>query len=104
MVQDVFLGCILIATLIALDGCRRWLRPEYGVYAGLMILMCLTTPERGEPLWSYDRFALTMFPLWMVGGAWLARRPRLAQGAVLVAGAGALVFYTLQFSSWAFVA
>ena len=104
MVQDVTLGCILIATLVALEGCRRWMRPEYFAYAGLMVLMCLSTPEKGEPLWSYDRFALTMFPLWMVGGAWLARRRRVVQGAVLLAGASALVFYTLQFSSWAFVA
>jgi hypothetical protein len=104
MVQDVILGGVLIATLVALDGCRRWMRPEYPVYAGLMILMCLTTPESGEPLWSYDRFALTMFPLWMVGGAWLARRRRTVQVGVLLTGAAALVFYTLQFSSWAFVA
>jgi hypothetical protein len=102
--QDLFLGLILIATLVALEGCRRRLRPEYATYAALVILMCLSTPEQGEPLWSYDRFALTMFPLWMVGGAWLARRRRVVQGAVLMAGAGALVFYTLQFSSWAFVA
>jgi hypothetical protein len=104
MVQDVFLGCILIATLAALDGCRRWMRPEYTVYAALMILMCLATPEKGEPLWSYDRFALTMFPLWMAGGAWLSRRRLALQATLLCAGAAALVFYTLQFSSWAFIA
>ena len=102
--QDLFLGMILITTLVALEACRRLLRPEYFTCAGLMILMCLTTPEQGEPLWSYDRFALTMFPLWMVGGAWLARRRRTVQVGVLLAGAVALAFYTMQFSSWAFVA
>ena len=102
--QDLFLGCILCATLAALEACRRRMRPEYFAYAALVILLCLSTPENSEPLWSYDRFALTMFPLWMVGGAWLSRCRGAVQVGVLLAGAVALAFYTMQFSSWAFIA
>jgi hypothetical protein len=101
--QDTLLGAVLILCLITLEACRRRMRAEYTVYAALVLVMCLSSVERGEPLWSFDRFALTIFPLWMVAGAFLARR-RWLLVPVCLCGAGALVFYTMQFSSWAFVA
>jgi hypothetical protein len=96
-------GAIQIGCRVGLEACRRRMRVEYTVYAALVLLMCLSTVEQGEPLWSFDRFALTIFPLWMAAGAVLARRPRLL-AAVCLCGAAALVFYTMQFSSWAFIA
>ena len=102
LAEDVILGGVLIICLVALEACRRRMRPEYFTYAGLVILMCLATPEKGEPLWCFDRFALTIFPLWMAAGAWLSRR-RLTI-AVVALCAVALVFYTMQFASWSFVA
>jgi hypothetical protein len=101
--QDVILGAILILCLMTLEFCRRRMAPEYAVYAALVLLMCLASPEQGEPLWCFDRFALTIFPLWMAAGAFLARRRGLL-ACVLVVGVAGLVFYTMQFSSWAFVA
>jgi hypothetical protein len=101
--QDVLLGGILILCLVLLEVCRRTLRAEYTVYAALVILVCLSSPEQGEPLWSFDRFALTIFPLWMVAGALLARHRRLLAPVLVLCAAG-LVFYTMQFSSWAFIA
>ena len=100
--QDVILGGILIGCLVGVEACRRRMAPEYFVYSGLVILMCLSSPEQGEPLWSFDRFALTIFPLWMAAGAFLGRRRLVAPAVAL--GAVAIVFYTMQFSSWAFVA
>jgi hypothetical protein len=97
---------VLLAVLL---GCgalvvRSWrtLPPEYAVYALVTVLACISSPSAGQPLWSFDRYALTIFPLAMAGGDWLARRrllaPALAISTVL------LVFYTISFSSWAFVA
>jgi hypothetical protein len=100
--EDVILGVVLVGCLVGLEACRRRLRPEYVTYAALVILMCLSTPEKGEPLWCFDRFALTIFPLWMAAGAFVARR-RLQVPAVLL-GTAVLVFYTMQFASWSFVA
>ena len=100
--ESIVLLVVLVVACVALVGCLRRLPLEYGAYAGAVILMCLSTPEIGQPLWSFDRFTLTIFPLWMAAGAWLARR-RLVIPAV-AAGALLLVFYTVQFSSWAFVA
>jgi hypothetical protein len=101
--EDVIVGAILVGCLVALEACRRRMRAEYTVYAALVLVMCLSTVEQGEPLWSFDRFALTIFPLWMVAGAFLARR-RWLLVPVCLCGAAALVFYTMQFSSWAFIA
>ncbi|MGB9185478.1 MAG: mannosyltransferase family protein [Solirubrobacteraceae bacterium] len=92
------LGVMIAGTVIA----ARRLPLAYGVYAAVVIVVCLSSPEIGQPLWSLDRFALTLFPLWMAAGAWVAGRRR--QTPVLVLSSILLVFYTLQFSSWAFVA
>ena len=92
------LALVIAGTAIAL----RRLPLAYGVYAALAIVLCLSSPDAGQPLWSLDRYALTLFPLWMAAGAWVAAR-RLERPAVAI-GAVLLVFYTLQFSSWAFVA
>jgi hypothetical protein len=93
----------VLALMIAGTGLAlRRLPLAYGVYAAAVIVLCVSSPEVGQPLWSLDRFALTLFPLWMVAGAWVAAR-RLEK-PVLVLGSVLLVFYTLQFSSWAFVA
>jgi Gpi18-like mannosyltransferase len=100
--QDVVLCGILIGCLVGLEACRRRMRPEYATYAGLVLLLCLATPERYEPLWSFDRFALTIFPLWMAAGAFVARRRLLAPAVVL--GAIALVGYSMMFAAGVFIA
>jgi len=81
---------------------RRHLALEYVVYAAAVIVVLLCSSEPGQPLWSDDRYLLTIFPLSMAAGAWVAKR-RLVVPAVAVA-AFMLVFYTLQFSHWSFVA
>jgi Mannosyltransferase (PIG-V) len=100
--ESVILLGVLAITCAALALCLRRLPLEYGVYAAVVIVFCLSSPEVGQPLWSFDRFALTIFPLWMAAGAWVAKR-RLEAPAVVL-GSILLVFYTVQFSSWAFVA
>ncbi len=101
--ESIVLLAVLILACLALAWVWRSLPREYGVLAGIQLLLCLSSPAVGQPLWSLDRFVLTIFPLWMAAGAWIARRPRLLAPAVLAGGA-LLVFYTLQFSSWSFVA
>jgi hypothetical protein len=100
--ESIVLLFLLALTLWALVQCLRRLPLEYGLYSAAVILMCLSTPWEAQPLWSFDRFTLTIFPLWMAVGAWLARRRLVVP--VVVIGSLMLVFYTVQFSSWAFVA
>ena len=100
--ESVILFAVLLLAGAVLAACLRRLPLEYGVYAGAALLMCLSSPDLGQPLWSLDRYVLTIFPLWMAGGAWVAAR-RLERPAVVL-GSLLLVFYTVQFSSWSFVA
>lgn len=93
----VLLGCVALAV-----RCWRTLAPEYAVYALVTLLACVSSPAAGQPLWSLDRYALTIFPLAMAGGDWLARRRLLTP--VMAISTVLLVFYTIQFSAWAFVA
>ena len=102
-VEAIVLFGVLILCGLTLVICFRRLPPQYGAFAAAVLLVSLSSPAVGQPLWSFDRFALTMFPLWIAAGAWLAERRRL-RWVVLAVSTVALVFYTLQFSSWAFVA
>jgi hypothetical protein len=98
----VLLGVLVLAAA-ALVACSRRLPVEYAAYAGVVLLACISTPDVGQPLWSLDRYTLTIFPLWMAAGAWLSRR-KVALPAVVLCGSALLVFYAAQFASWAFVA
>ena len=82
--------------------CFRRLPLQYGAYAGAVLLMCVSSPVIGQPLLSFDRYVLTIFPLWMAAGAWIARR-RLERVAVAV-GSILLVFYTFYFARGSFIA
>lgn len=101
--EAIVLLAVVAIALAALAACRRRLAPAYTAYAGAVLLVTLSSPEAGQPLLSQDRYALVLFPLWIVAGGWLSRRPRLL-AAVLTVSAGMLVFYTAQFASWSFVA
>lgn len=100
--ESLILFGVLTLMLLAVRSARRRLPPAYALYAGAVILLCLSSPQVAQPLWSIDRFALTLFPVWMAAGAWVAER-RLEKPAIVL-GSILLVFYALQFSSWSFVA
>jgi hypothetical protein len=68
----------------------------------LGLLICISSPVAGQPLKSLDRYVLTIFPLWMAAGAWVAQR-RLTRVAVTLS-ALLLAFYTYEFATWAWVA
>jgi hypothetical protein len=101
--ESLLLVVALVLALAALVACGRRLPAEYAAYAGVVLLACISSPDVGQPLWSLDRYTLTIFPLWMAAGAWLSGRRR-ALPAVVLCGSALLVFYAAQFASWAFVA
>jgi hypothetical protein len=99
--QSVWLLVVLVGSLLALWAVRRRLPLAYGLYAAAALAVCLWTPFRDQPLVSFDRYAMTIFPLAMAAGAWLAER-RL-RWPVLAAAAAMLVICTSQFATWGFV-
>ncbi len=100
--DSVVLALVLVLTIAALAATFRRLPLEYGVFAGLALLVSIASQTRVQPLEGIDRYALTIFPLWMAAGAWLTERRALRP--VLIIGAGLLAFYSFQFATWAFVA
>lgn len=94
---------VFIISMIALVSTFRRLPFVYGVYAGLVLLLCVWSPYRYEPLRSFDRYVLVIFPLWMVAGDWFSRRRILLPVAAFF-GAGVMVFYVIEFARWSFVA
>lgn len=101
--ESIILLAELVLGSVLLWWARRRLPAEYVIYGAGVIVMCLSSPAAGQPLWSFDRFLLTIFPVWMAAGAWLAERRRWVV-PVLGAGTIMLVFYTFQFARGIFVA
>lgn len=97
----VLLGVLCLAGW-ALVACSRRLPSAYSLYAAVALVVCLSSPVSRQPLISLDRYALTIFPLWMAAGALLSRRRRL--WPVLVLMGALLAFYSFEFATWAFVA
>jgi hypothetical protein len=93
---------VLAIAVAALIVAFRRLPAAYGAFAALSLLVSVFSETKIQPLEGLDRYALTIFPLWMAAGAWLAQR-RALRPAVLLSGA-LLAFYSYQFATWAFIA
>lgn len=100
--ESILLLLVLGVAVASLVATFRRLPLAYGAYALAGLVVCTWSPVAGQPLQSFDRYAMTIFPLWMVGGAWLAER-RLTRPVVVLSGL-LLAFWTFQFATWAWVA
>ncbi|MBV9802807.1 MAG: DUF2029 domain-containing protein [Solirubrobacterales bacterium] len=100
--DSILLLVVLAVAIVTLVWAFRRLPIAYGMYSLAVLLVCTWSPVDGQPLKSFDRYALTIFPLWMAAGAWLSERRRVRP--VLLVSAGLLAFWTFQFATWAWVA
>jgi hypothetical protein len=100
--ESIVLLLVLVIAVAALVLTFRKLGPTYGLYATALLAAGISDPVRWQPLASLDRYALTMFPLWMAAGAWLSER-RATRTALLFGGAF-LAFYSFEFARGAFIA
>jgi hypothetical protein len=100
--QSIFLLGVLALSLIALVACVRRLPRCYAAYSLLALFVTVWSPVAEQPLKSFDRYALTIFPLWMAAGAWLSER-RLTRAVVMIT-APLLALSTIAFARWSFIA
>lgn len=100
--QNVVYFGVLMLTVTALIGAWRRLPAPYAIYATLVLLMAIWSPAVGRPLGSFDRYTLVMFPLWMAAAKWISDRNLIR--TVLGLSTSALIFYSIAFASWVFVA
>ncbi len=79
--DSILLLAVLGIAIVTLLWAFRRLPIAYGAYSLAVLLVCTWSPVDGQPLKSFDRYALTIFPLWMAAGAWLSERRRGPTGA-----------------------
>ncbi len=92
---EVSFTALMLAVLIA----SAWrLRPAYWVYMALSILIPMSTSS----LMSMPRFALVLFPMFMMFGLWGARAS--VNNAIVAFSLPILGLYTVLFADWYWVA
>ena len=75
----------------------------YFVYAVALLAESLSYPSVTEPLLSFSRFVIPMFPVFMGWGAWIGERPVARRDVLIVSGA-LLVLFSALWGLWAWVA
>lgn len=87
--------------VLAVYGTVR-LRPTYGFYASLSVLVPLSFVFDGRPLMSFPRFALVVFPIFWALALFTRDRPARHE-AVVVCSALLLGVSTLLFATWYYI-
>jgi hypothetical protein len=97
--------CFLTLACVCAAGMIRRLHPAYVAYAiaALLVLLSEPTIHGGQPLTSFPRYIMVVFPLWMWLALVLHRRRRIWIG-VLAVSTLALGLFAAQFATWYFVA
>jgi Mannosyltransferase (PIG-V) len=75
----------------------------YFVYAIALLAESLSYPTVTEPLFSFSRFVIPIFPVFMGWGAWIGERPVVRRDVLIVSGA-LLVLFSALWGLWAWVA
>ncbi len=102
-VHDLIDLAFLAFALAGLWFARRRVPFAYLAYAVLVLMQSLSYPSSIEPLASFPRYMLVIFPLFMGWGAVLAERP-VARRGLLVASSALLVAFSGLFTYWGWVA
>lgn len=93
----ILLGFLGLALWLLREAYRR-LPLAYFTYALVGVLLPLSVPATDEPLKSFPRFLLVLFPLWIALALWADERGRMRE--VLVGCAGGLVVFSALFTTW----
>jgi hypothetical protein len=99
---NLMLFGFLVLGAVTLAGTLRWLPLAYGAYVVAALALPLTYPVTPQPLQSLPRYEVVLFPLFMAGAAWAARRGSATR--VVACSAVLLGLFTAQFATWRFVA
>ena len=96
---DFFIVFLLIAMIIM---AFKKLNPTYGIYSTLLLLFILLPASEQKPLYSFSRYALAFFPMFMVFGqvgknAWINR-------LILYPSTALYLYFSGQFFMWGWVA
>ena len=96
---DFFCAILLIAATVITF---RRLTPTYGLYMAMLLLFMLLPTSELKPLFSFSRYALVFFPMFMWFGS-LGKNPWLNR-AILYPSTALLLYLSGQFFIWGWVA
>ncbi len=94
----------VIAAIWMLIGAIRRLPLAYWAYAVVALMLVLSYPVVPQPLASFSRYMLVIFPLFMWLGWWVSRGQRARMVVVYSVCVIGLVAFTAQFATWHWVA
>lgn len=96
-----YLGALILALVLGALSIR-WLRGSYSIYlwAGILFPLFSATPH--NPLLSYPRFLVVLFPIFIVLA--LMGRNRYAHQIITWSSLLLLALYTIRFANWYWVA
>jgi Dolichyl-phosphate-mannose-protein mannosyltransferase len=100
--QSLMLFGFLAFALVALAGVLRRLPFAYGAYVAAALVLTLSSPETQQPLASFPRYVVVLFPLQMWLARWCNERGRLERTVGI--SAVLLGIMAAQFARWGFVA
>ncbi|MHB8691254.1 MAG: mannosyltransferase family protein [Solirubrobacteraceae bacterium] len=89
--------------VVATVGALRRLPLAYGAYALAMLALTASSYTPFEPLASFPRYLLVVFPCQMWLALWCADRPARRYPTLLIS-AGLMAFFAGQFAAWRWVA
>ena len=95
---DLLVTLLMLALLVSMFIQRRPL--SYAVYTGAMLLLTLINYSEIQPLMSQSRFALALFPAFLLLGDGLSRLPRGLAGLLLVASGLLMLVLAHDFMTW----
>jgi Mannosyltransferase (PIG-V) len=101
-IEALNLIALALAFGITVLGIRR-VPPVYSLFAVSMLALYPFRMMAFSPLMSVSRYVLVVFPCFIVAGLWLARRPRLAVGWLVVSALIQVALYQ-YWVRWGFVA
>ena len=93
--------CTLLLAAATVATFRR-LGPTYGLYMAMLLLFMLLPTSELKPLFSFSRYALAFFPMFMWLGS-LGRNPWLNR-VILYPSVALYLYFSGQFFMWGWVA
>ena len=96
--HHVYALAFLVISLLLLRICWKRLPAAYTAFAAISLAMAVSVPAHNEPLKSFPRFTLVMFPLWIALALWATERRRVR--TVIAVSAPFLALTTYLFVTW----
>lgn len=104
MTLEVLTALLFIGLTSVMFINPRWRKPEWLAYVAANLCLFLSKQSlTGSSLQSLPRYVLTLFPVFVVMGDWLAQRSRRAQFVYVTGSSSILLVFGVLYVLWVFI-